>query len=329
MSVGLEASGHETGKKILLAQPRGYCAGVERAVDIVERALDLYGPPIFVRKEIVHNRWVVDELRRRGVVFVDNENEVPEGAICVLSAHGVAPAVRDRCRERDLRVIDATCPLVTKVHLEAQRFAAEGRTIMLVGHAGHEEIEGTFGEAPDHTRLVERLSDIEALALPADGSVAYLTQTTLSVDETEELVEQLRRRFPAIEGPRGDDICYASQNRQVAIKALAARSDVVLVVGALNSSNATRLAEVARSAGTTAYLVADESELDPRWMEQANVVGVGSGASTPEILVERLLDALALHGFTAIETVDVAREDITFALPSELREPVPHRGEGS
>jgi 4-hydroxy-3-methylbut-2-en-1-yl diphosphate reductase len=306
-------------KKVLLAQPRGYCAGVERAIQIVETCLDLWGPPIFVRKEIVHNRWVVESLQDRGVVFVDSEDHVPRGSICVLSAHGVSPEVQRRCRERNLRVIDATCPLVTKVHLEARRFAAEGKTIMLVGHRGHEEIEGTFGQAVDQTRVIEKPSDLDEMAIAPDDSVAYLTQTTLSVDDTRHLVDELRRRYPSIAGPRGEDICYATQNRQIATKVIAARSDVVLVVGALNSSNSNRLVEVACSAGTPAHLLPDESWLDPSWIEGARVVGVSSGASTPEVLVDQLLEALAGFGFKEIETVEAVREDVTFALPSALR----------
>jgi 4-hydroxy-3-methylbut-2-enyl diphosphate reductase len=307
-------------KKVLLAAPRGYCAGVDRAVQIVERALDTCEPPVYVRKEIVHNRHVVSELEKRGAVFVDSEDEIPEGSVCVFSAHGVSPAVRERAAARNLQVIDATCPLVTKVHLEAKRFARSGRKIVLVGHQGHEEIEGTSGEAPDSTLVIESAKDIDAVGLAPDEPIAYLTQTTLSVDDTLNVVEALRDRFNNIEGPHRDDICYATQNRQVAVKAIAPDSDVVLIVGALNSSNSNRMVEVARSMGTNAYLVPDESYLDPKWLEGADVVGVSSGASAPEVLVDRLLKRLAELGYENVEIHEVTTEDVTFSLPSWLRE---------
>jgi 4-hydroxy-3-methylbut-2-en-1-yl diphosphate reductase len=307
-------------KKVLLAAPRGYCAGVDRAVQIVERALATCDPPVYVRKEIVHNRHVVTELEKRGAVFVDSEDEVPEGSVCVFSAHGVSPAVRERAAARNLQVIDATCPLVTKVHLEAKRFDRTGRKIILVGHEGHEEIEGTSGEAPDNTVVIERAEDIEKLGLDRNDPVSYLTQTTLSVDDTLNVVEALRERFSDIEGPHRDDICYATQNRQVAVKAIAPDSDVVLIVGALNSSNSNRMVEVARSMGTEAYLVPDETYLDPTWLEGAEVVGVSSGASAPEVLVDRLLKRLAELGYERVETHEVTTEDVTFSLPSWLRD---------
>lgn len=307
-------------KKVLLAAPRGYCAGVDRAVQMVERALDTIGAPVYVRKEIVHNRHVVQELEKRGAIFVESESEIPEGAVCIFSAHGVSPEVRRNAAARNLQVIDATCPLVTKVHLEAKRFARGGRQIVLVGHQGHEEIEGTSGEAPEDTHVIESPEQIASLGLDPDRPVGYLTQTTLSVDDTLKTVEALREHFVDIAGPRSDDICYATQNRQVAVKAIAPDSDVVLIVGALNSSNSNRMVEVARAAGTPAYLVPDERDLDPAWLEGAEVVGVSSGASAPEVLVERLLDRLAELGYEAVETKEITTEDVTFSLPPWLRE---------
>jgi 4-hydroxy-3-methylbut-2-en-1-yl diphosphate reductase len=307
-------------KKVVLAAPRGYCAGVDRAVKIVERALDTLGAPVYVRKEIVHNRHVVSELEKRGAIFVESENEVPEGATCIFSAHGVSPEVRRNAEARRLQVIDATCPLVTKVHLEAKRFARSGRRIVLVGHEGHEEIEGTAGEAPSSTVVVEDVAQIDRLGLDPSEPMAYLTQTTLSVDDTLEVVEALRERFSDLQGPRSDDICYATQNRQVAVKAIAPESDVVLVVGAFNSSNSNRLVEVAANAGTPAYLVPDETHLRPEWVQDAVTVGVTSGASAPEVLVERLLERLAGLGFVDVETREVTTEAVTFSLPPWLRE---------
>jgi 4-hydroxy-3-methylbut-2-enyl diphosphate reductase len=306
-------------KKVILAAPRGYCAGVDRAVKIVERALETLGAPVYVRKEIVHNRHVVSELEKRGAIFVDSENEIPHGAVCIFSAHGVSPEVRRKAGERKLQIIDATCPLVTKVHLEAKRFARGGRKIVLVGHSGHEEIEGTAGEAPESTMVVENAQEIDDLGLDRDEPLSYLTQTTLSVDDTLEVVEALRERFTNIEGPRSDDICYATQNRQVAVKALAPEADVVLIVGAVNSSNSNRLVEVAQGAGTDAYLVPDETHLDPAWLEGAETVGVSSGASAPEVLVDRVLARLAALGYTDVVTKEVTTEDVTFSLPPWLR----------
>ena len=306
-------------RKVLLASPRGYCAGVDRAVQMVVRALAMCGAPVYVRKEIVHNRHVVAELEKKGAIFVESEEEIPEGSVCVFSAHGVSPAVRARAEERNLQVIDATCPLVTKVHNEAKRFARSGRKLVLVGHSGHEEIEGTAGEAPDSTHVIESAEDLESLGIDKDDRVAYLTQTTLSVDDTLGVVEALRDHFDDIQGPKRDDICYATQNRQVAIKAIAPSCDVVLIVGALNSSNSNRMVEVARQEGVPAYLVPDVSDLDESWIEGAETVGVSSGASAPEVLVEGLLARLAELGFEDIETQEVTTEDVTFSLPTWLR----------
>jgi 4-hydroxy-3-methylbut-2-enyl diphosphate reductase len=307
-------------KKVILAAPRGYCAGVDRAVKIVERALETCGAPVYVRKEIVHNRHVVNELSARGAIFVDSEAEVPEGSVCIFSAHGVSPEVRRQAAARNLQVIDATCPLVTKVHLEARRFARDGRKIVLVGHEGHEEIEGTSGEAPETTEVIESVEEMERLGIHADEPVAYLTQTTLSVDDTRAVVEALRDRYTDIAGPHRDDICYATQNRQVAVKVIAPESDVVLVVGAVNSSNSNRMVEVARNAGTPAHLVPDESSLDESWLIGAEVIGVSSGASAPEVLVKGLLERLAGLGYVDVEVREVTSEDVTFSLPPWLRE---------
>ena len=310
-------------KKVILAAPRGYCAGVDRAVQMVEQALDKLGAPVYVRKEIVHNRHVVTELERRGAIFVDSEDEIPEGAVCIFSAHGVSPQVVANAQARNLRIIDATCPLVTKVHLEAKKFARGGRKIVLVGHEWHEEIEGTAGEAPEQTQVIESAEDVDKLDLDPNEPVSYLTQTTLSVDDTLEVVEALRERFTDLQGPHRNDICYATQNRQVAVKAIAPSADVVLIVGALNSSNSNRMVEVAIAAGTPAYLVPDVTQLDPKWLEGAESVGVSSGASAPEVLVERLLERLAELGFTDVETHEVTTEDVTFSLPPWLRSEEP------
>lgn len=315
-------------KKVILAAPRGYCAGVDRAVKMVERALDTLGAPVYVRKEIVHNRHVVSELEKRGAIFVDSESEIPEGAVCIFSAHGVSPEVRRNADARNLKVIDATCPLVTKVHLEAKRFAKTGRKIVLVGHVGHEEIEGTAGEVPDSTVVVEDAEQIDSLGLDPSEPVAYLTQTTLSVDDTLNVVEALRDRFTDISGPRSDDICYATQNRQVAVKALAPETDLVLIVGAINSSNSNRMVEVARTMGTDAHLVPDESYLDSAWLEGVETIGVSSGASAPEVLVDRLLEKLASFGYVDVETKEVTVEDVTFSLPPWLREEAAASEEG-
>jgi 4-hydroxy-3-methylbut-2-enyl diphosphate reductase len=291
---------------------------VERAVETVEKALDLYGPPVYVRKQIVHNAHVVRGLEARGAVFVDDERETPEGATLVLSAHGVAPAVYERAAARRLLTIDATCPLVTKVHAEARRYAAEGYRIVLIGHAGHEEVVGTMGEAPDAISLVQSVEEAEALQLP-EGPVAYVTQTTLSVDETAEIVDVLRRRFPGMRAPRREDICYATSNRQWAVKELLGEVDLLLVIGSRNSSNSNRLVEVARAADVPAHLVDDETEIEEHWLEAAETVGLTSGASAPEELVQRVCDWFRAHGVEEIEPYASVYEDVTFRLPVELR----------
>ncbi|MFG2723193.1 4-hydroxy-3-methylbut-2-enyl diphosphate reductase [Streptomyces sp. NPDC048416] len=319
-------SGQRTGPgRIVLAEPRGFCAGVRRAIGIVERALDLHGAPVYVRKEIVHNHHVVGELAKRGAVFVDTEEEVPEGAVCVFSAHGVSPAVRDAAADRRLEVIDATCPLVAKVHQEAVRYARDGFTIVLVGHAGHEEVEGTLGEAPERTLIVETARDVALLDLADDAPVAYLTQTTLSLDETAKVVDALKRRFPHIVGPHGDDICYASQNRQNAVKELARANELVLVVGSANSSNSIRMVEVARDHGARAHLVPDVSHLDENVLRGVTSVGISSGASAPELLVRELVARLAELGYGTVDVVRGAAEDIVFTMPARLADPVTGR----
>jgi 4-hydroxy-3-methylbut-2-enyl diphosphate reductase len=304
---------------ILLAAPRGYCAGVDRAVQTVERALELYGAPVYVRKEIVHNKHVVEQLRARGAVFVESETEVPHGATVVFSAHGVAPEVHANATERALRTIDATCPLVTKVHREALKFAAEGYTIVLVGHAGHEEVEGTMGEAPDHIVLIENEDDVDTLEVDDPDKVAYISQTTLSVDETRAIILKLRERFPNIVGPRTDDICYATTNRQAAVKQLAEECDLVLVIGSRNSSNSNRLVEVAREYGADAYLIDNELQVSEEWLEGNPVVGITSGASAPEELVQRLVDFFRERGVDDIEELEVVQEDVRFMLPKAIR----------
>ena len=319
-----DTSEHGPGR-VTLAEPRGFCAGVRRAIGIVERALDLHGAPVYVRKEIVHNHHIVAELERRGARFVDSEDEVPEGAICVFSAHGVSPAVRANAAGRELEVIDATCPLVAKVHQEALRFARAGRTILLVGHADHEEIEGVRGEAPAETIVVESVEDVARLDLPTDTPVAYLTQTTLSFDETARVLDALRARFTDLVGPHDDDICYASQNRQNAVKELARRNDLVLVVGSTNSSNSVRMVEVAREHGAAAYLVPDATHLDPSWLDPVTTVGVSSGASAPEVLVRGLVDRLTELGHGSVEVQQGVTEDVVFSMPGRLADPTTGR----
>lgn len=307
-------------RKVLLAAPRGYCAGVDRAVVTVEKALDLYGAPVYVRKQIVHNKHVVETLERRGAIFVDEVQEVPEGATVVFSAHGVAPEVHTQAADRGLKTIDATCPLVTKVHAEAKRFASEGYDIILIGHEGHEEVVGTMGEAPEAITLVEDPKSAETLEVKDPDKLIWLSQTTLSVDETMQTVDTLKGRFPNLMSPPSDDICYATQNRQVAVKEIAQGSDVVIVVGSGNSSNSVRLVEVALDAGAgSAYRVDSASEIDPAWLEGASTVGVTSGASVPDILVTEVLDYLAAQGFGSVEEVQTAEETLVFALPPELR----------
>jgi 4-hydroxy-3-methylbut-2-enyl diphosphate reductase len=305
--------------RILLASPRGYCAGVDRAIETVEEALRIHGAPVYVRKQIVHNIHVVRDLEAKGAVFVDDEHQVPEGGVCVLSAHGVAPAVYGNAVERRLKVIDATCPLVTKVHVEARRFAREGSTILLIGHEGHEEVVGTTGEAPDRTVLIQSPHEARMVQLPDDSNLVYLTQTTLSVDETNEIIDVLRERFPDIRGPAREDICYATQNRQDAVKELTDQADVVLVIGSANSSNSRRLVEVARTAGIPAHLIDDESEIDPAWIASARTVGVTSGASAPEWLVERVVERLRSMGGNAVERVHTIDETLRFSLPAAVR----------
>lgn len=307
-------------KRILLAEPRGYCAGVDRAVETVERALDKHGAPVYVRKEIVHNRHVVDTLAERGAIFVGETDEVPEGAIVVFSAHGVSPEVHRTAAQRNLKTIDATCPLVTKVHQEAKRFARDDYDILLIGHEGHEEVEGTAGEAPEHIQLVDGPDAVDTVSVRDESKVIWLSQTTLSVDETMETVRRLRERFPELNDPPSDDICYATQNRQVAVKAMAQKCDLVIVVGSKNSSNSVRLVEVALQNGASAsYLVDYAREIDPAWLDGVETVGITSGASVPEVLVRGVIDFLSEYGFDSVEKVTTAEETLTFALPRELR----------
>jgi 4-hydroxy-3-methylbut-2-en-1-yl diphosphate reductase len=306
-------------KRVVLASPRGYCAGVERAVEIVARALELHGPPVYVRKQIVHNAHVVRDLERRGAVFVESEEDVPPGALLVLSAHGVAPKVYENARARNLHTIDATCPLVSKVHAEARLFAGRGYTIFLVGHAGHEEVEGTMGEAPESILLVETATDAEVVLPPQTRRLAYITQTTLSVDDTREIVEILRRRFPRLEGPDKDDICYATTNRQRAVKLLLSRVDLLLVIGSRNSSNSNRLVEVARAGGVRAHLIDDEGAIQESWFDGVETVGLTSGASAPELLVRRVLGWFRERGVTDVDELEAPPEDVSFRLPPEVR----------
>ena len=313
-------------KEIVLAGPRGFCAGVERAIDIVELALEVCPPPVYVRKEIVHNRDVVDALRAKGAIFVDELDEVPDDATVIFSAHGISPAVREEADRRGLRVIDATCPLVTKVHLEAIRYAREGYTIILVGHEDHDEVIGTTGEAPDKIFVVSCPEEVEALQVPDPDKVAYITQTTLSVDDTREVIDALRQRFPKIVGPSKDDICYATQNRQAAVKTVAGAVDVVLVIGAANSSNANRLREVSAAAGTRTYLINDIREIKSEWLEGVSRVGITAGASTPEDRVREAVQVLRRMGATVVRETRVVDEHVRFGLPHELEEIARQRG---
>ncbi|MCV7196210.1 4-hydroxy-3-methylbut-2-enyl diphosphate reductase [Mycobacterium angelicum] len=311
-----------TRKRVLLAEPRGYCAGVDRAVETVERALEKHGAPVYVRHEIVHNRHVVDTLAKAGAVFVEETDQVPEGAIVVFSAHGVAPTVYAAAAERNLQTIDATCPLVTKVHNEARRFARDDFDILLIGHEGHEEVVGTAGEAPDHVQLVDGVDSVEKVTVRDEDKVVWLSQTTLSVDETMEIVERLRERFPKLQDPPSDDICYATQNRQVAVKAMAPECELVIVVGSRNSSNSVRLVEVALGAGSrAAHLVDWADDIDPEWLQGVQTVGVTSGASVPEVLVRGVLERLAEFGYDMVQPVTTANETLVFALPREIRAP--------
>ncbi len=309
---------HSAEKKIYLLKPRGFCAGVVRAIDVVKIALDLYGPPVYVRKEIVHNKHVVDELRQAGAIFVEELQEVPGGARAIFSAHGVSPEVRREAKQRRLQVIDATCPLVTKVHLEAVKFARDGYTIVLIGHKDHDEVIGTLGEAPDRTFLVSTVPDVDALVVPDPERVCYLTQTTLSLDETRDIVVRLKERFPLIQGPPAQDICYATENRQMAVKAVASFCDLLLVVGSQNSSNSKRLVEVGDNTGVRSFLVNDWDDVDEQWLSGVKNVAVTAGASAPEHLVNELMASLKEHGFHQLEEVELVEEDVRFSLPGEL-----------
>jgi 4-hydroxy-3-methylbut-2-enyl diphosphate reductase len=305
-------------KKIFLLKPRGFCAGVVRAIDVVKIALDLYGPPVYVRKEIVHNKHVVEELREAGAIFVEELDEVPAGARAIFSAHGVAPSVRMEARERHLDIIDATCPLVTKVHLEAVRFARDGFSIVLIGHKDHDEVIGTLGEVPDRSFLVETVEDVDRLELPDPKRVRYLTQTTLSLDETRDIIVRLKERFPFIQGPPAQDICYATENRQMAVKAISECVDLLLVVGSQNSSNSKRLVEVGQNFGVKSHLVNDCGDIDPSWLAGVKNVGVTAGASAPEHLVQELMQFLKDASFHEMEEIELVDEDVRFSLPSEL-----------
>jgi 4-hydroxy-3-methylbut-2-enyl diphosphate reductase len=322
MPLRLFAPNHGADKKIFLLKPRGFCAGVVRAIDVVKIALDLYGPPVYVRKEIVHNKHVVDELREAGAIFVEELDEVPAGARAIFSAHGVAPSVRRQAKERRLDVIDATCPLVTKVHLEAVRFARDGYSIVLIGHRDHDEVIGTLGEVPDRSYLVETLEDVDRLEVPDATRVRYLTQTTLSLDETRDLVNRLKERFPHLEGPPAQDICYATENRQMAVKAISEAIDLLLVVGSENSSNSKRLVEVGDNFGVRSHLVNDCSDVDTAWLDGVKNVGVTAGASAPEHLVQELIEFLREHGFRQLEEIELVDEDVRFSLPAELTVPI-------
>ena len=305
-------------KRVLLLKPRGFCAGVVRAIDIVRIALETFGAPIYVRKEIVHNRFVVNELAEKGAIFVDDIHQVPEGARVIYSAHGVSPAVREQSKERRLKVIDATCPLVTKVHVEAVKFARQGYSLVLIGHRDHDEIEGTLGEAPDVTQVVSSVEEVRTLEVPDPEHVAYLTQTTLSLDESHDIIQALKQKFPKIVGPHSQDICYATENRQVAVKNVAHSANLVLVVGSNNSSNSNRLVEVSRNLGTRGYLIDNAEAIDPQWLNGVTNVAVTAGASAPEILVEGVLSYLKKNGFGAVDEVEVMPENVRFGLPPEI-----------
>lgn len=309
--------------RIILAQPRGFCAGVERAIEIVERALEIFGPPVYVRHEIVHNRHVVESLRAKGAKFVDELDEVPPGSITIFSAHGVARSVEEDAEQRGLQVIDATCPLVSKVHIEGRKYAAQNRTVILIGHAGHAEVEGTTGQIPGGVTLISTVEDVATLEVPDPERVSYITQTTLSVDDTKAVIDALKARFPAIVGPDTKDICYATQNRQRAVRELAQVVDVILVVGAKNSSNSNRLREIGAELGVPSYLIDDASALDPTWLEGKQAVGITAGASAPDSLVQELVEALRRYGEVEVSTLQGVDENIRFRLPSQLTAPVP------
>ena len=315
---GMDESNGMRGK-VLLASPRGFCAGVVRAIDIVNLALERYGLPLYVRREIVHNKYVVNELRQKGTIFIDHLDEVPPGHRVIFSAHGVSPEIRAEAIKRDLKVIDATCPLVTKVHMEAIKYARDGYTIILIGHEDHDEVIGTLGEAPDAIRVLCSAEEVDRLDVPDPEKVAYLTQTTLSLDDTKHIIDCLRRRFPNIHGPSSEDICYATQNRQVVVLELAKRAEIILVVGSANSSNSCRLVEVAKSQGVSAYLIDDIENIQPEWLEGVRIIGLTAGASAPEGLVARVIDFLKDVGFPEVETIGTTQEDVEFALPVELR----------
>jgi 4-hydroxy-3-methylbut-2-enyl diphosphate reductase len=313
-------------KRVRLAAPRGYCAGVDRAVETVERALDMHGPPVYVRKEIVHNKHVVAQLSERGAIFVEEETEVPEGELVVFSAHGVSPAVHENAEARKLRTIDATCPLVTKVHVSARKFADQGYTIIMIGHAGHEEVEGTMGEAPEAITLVETITDADSVEVPDPEHVAFITQTTLSVDETAEIIDRLRERFPKIVSSKSEDICYATTNRQIAVKELATQCDLVLVIGSTNSSNSNRLVEVARDLGADSHLIDNASQVQEEWLEGAETVGITSGASAPEELVSELVEFFRARGTDDIAELKTVDESVRFMLPKKIRSELAARG---
>ncbi len=323
MATTLDGPAARGPKKVLLAAPRGYCAGVDRAVQTVERALEMHGAPIYVRKEIVHNKHVVEELSERGAIFVEEETEVPKGEIVVFSAHGVSPAVHRNAATRQLETIDATCPLVTKVHVEARKFAADGYTMILIGHEGHEEVEGTTGEAPDSIILVQTVEEVDTIDVPDPERVAFITQTTLSVDETAEIIARLRARFPSIVSPKSDDICYATTNRQIAVKQLASECDLVLVIGSTNSSNSNRLVEVAREHGAGSHLIDNHTQVRESWLQGVETVGITSGASAPEELVERLVEFFRERGASEVSELRTVDENVRFMLPKEIREQQP------
>jgi 4-hydroxy-3-methylbut-2-en-1-yl diphosphate reductase len=315
-------------KRVLLLKPRGFCAGVVRAIDIVKIALETFGAPIYVRREIVHNRYVVNELAEKGAIFVHEIDDVPDGQRVIYSAHGVSPAVRERSKGRNLRVIDATCPLVTKVHIEAVKFAKQGYSLVLVGHRDHDEIEGTFGEAPDVTQIVSSPEEVATLEVPDPNRVAYLTQTTLSLDEARDIIHALKVKFPNIVGPHSQDICYATENRQTAVRNVAHQADLVLVVGSTNSSNSNRLVEVSRNLGTIGYLIDNSAAIDPKWLQGVQNVAVTAGASAPEILVEDVVNYLRLNGFGSVEEVEVMPENVRFGLPPEIVQAIGGAGGG-
>jgi len=313
-----ESGPSSTTKRVLLLKPRGFCAGVVRAIDIVRIALETFGAPIYVRKEIVHNSYVVNDLAKKGAIFVNELDEVPEGARVIYSAHGVSPAVRQRAKDRGLKVIDATCPLVTKVHVEAIKFAKQGYSLVLVGHRDHEEVEGTQGEAPEVTQVVSTVEEVEALVVPDANKVAYLTQTTLSLDEAKYMIDALKKKFPNIVGPHAQDICYATENRQTAVKNVAHGADVVLVVGSRNSSNSNRLVEVSQNLGTNSYLIDKAEDIRPEWLEGMNAIAVTAGASAPEVLVQEVVAYLQTKGYGSVDEVEVMPENVRFGLPPEI-----------